>query len=489
MHRKLVVGAFLLSALSAGVLLPTNVVDLDGDALAPLDELQAGTDPLSADSDGDGVTDDREVALALDATDPDTDGDGLTDGEEVAAGTDPTSRDSDGDSLSDSRERDLGSDPLERDTDGDSLADDREVDLGTEPTAADTDGDGVDDARELDLGTDPLAADTDGDGLDDGDEVRRGTDPGVVDTDGDGLSDGREVTLRYDPLAADGDGDGLDDAAEYEHGTDPDSADSDGDGLTDDQELTLGTDPTAADTDSDRLDDGRERELGTDPLVRDTDGDGFWDGVELRKTDVLPGADPLRIDVYVEVDETNTARLPEPDVRDVVDEFADAPVGVDGGRSGIALHVVYDDEGLDAADEISAETRPGDGNDVADFYDTHFDHAGDGYHYAVVAESASHDGAEVGGVTSPGKMVVVSYAEYRDVTGHVFMHELGHSLGLHSSEFDGIDSRRYTETEYDSVMNYNAGYRELGYSSGPPFDDWQNIVDDLYVPSTERVND
>src|SRR3954453_1478185 len=68
-------------------------------------------------------------------------------------------------------------------------------------------------------------------------------------------------------------------------------ADSDGDGVLDDQEKQIGTDPCNADTDGDGLEDGWEISgrvpsaviRGLEPLA-------------------LPGADPLRKDVYVEVD-------------------------------------------------------------------------------------------------------------------------------------------------------------------------------------------
>ncbi|MCK4342678.1 MAG: hypothetical protein KAY37_13250, partial [Phycisphaerae bacterium] len=143
------------------------------------------------------------------------DGDGLSDGDEVEAGTDPLKADTDGDGLSDSEEADLGTDPLVSDTDGDGLSDGDEVEAGTDPLKADTDGDGLTDSEEADLGTDPLVSDTDGDGLSDGDEVQRATDPLDPDTDDDGLDDGAEVAVwGTDPLDHDTDGDFLWDGTE-----------------------------------------------------------------------------------------------------------------------------------------------------------------------------------------------------------------------------------------------------------------------------------
>lgn len=57
----------------------------DGDLLTNLEELNAGTNPGSADPDGDGLNDDVEIGFLepTDPNDPDSDDDGLTDGEEV----------------------------------------------------------------------------------------------------------------------------------------------------------------------------------------------------------------------------------------------------------------------------------------------------------------------------------------------------------------------------------------------------------------------
>ncbi|HUF61471.1 MAG TPA: LamG-like jellyroll fold domain-containing protein [Verrucomicrobiales bacterium] len=93
--------------------------DPDGDGLDNLGEMNAGTNPLVADTDGDGRSDGEEVhgPIVSDPTRADTDGDGLNDGDELIAGTDPRNRDTDGDGFGDGFEVLRGTDPLQPNTD------------------------------------------------------------------------------------------------------------------------------------------------------------------------------------------------------------------------------------------------------------------------------------------------------------------------------------------------------------------------------------
>jgi hypothetical protein len=102
------------------------------------------------------------------------------------------------------------------------------------------------------------------------------------------------------------------------------------------------------DEDDDGLTDARERALGTDPNDPDTDGDRLPDVAELRgETDdgvALPGADPLRKDLYVQVDRgRRVPPLSERERAALVRAFATMPVDNPGGEDGIALHLVTDD--------------------------------------------------------------------------------------------------------------------------------------------------
>lgn len=403
---------------AAGV---TNLVDVDGDQTPALLELLDVSDPLVGDSDTDG--------------------------------------------LPDSRERDHGTNPRVADTDGDGLADATEVTAaGSDPRAADTDDDGLGDAREWDLGTDRTSVDTDGDGLRDQRETERGTDPTAKHSDDDGLSDGVEVAdVGSSPLVADTDVDGLADDTEYRE---------------------LETNATLTDTDDDTLADGREQELGTDPTKGDTDTDGLWDRYEVATSGPLGAADPLRRDVFLELDYMKGEKPDPGAIASVKEAYANAPVENPDGTTGITLHVVVDDE------VRHENTTTGRDRDVLMY--KHFDHPNQGYHYAVAVDDArTKDGRNVAGLATSaaenGQFIFEtdnpSGGDYRrNVQASLFMHELGHSVGLVPHAFAGIDSYDYAYERYPSVMNYNAPEDALTYSKGSAFDDWAYLESNLYAP-------
>lgn len=447
MNVRVAVLALLVAlAAAGGVTATTNVYSIDGDALPATQEVQAGTDPLHPDTDRDGLNDSAEVRYL---------------------GTSPTAADTDGDGLSDPAEiNEHGTNPTNADTDGDGIGDGREIqDVGTDPTVSDSDDDGLDDGRELDAGTDPLDSDTDGDFRQDGEEVHEhGTDPLDPDTDGDGLEDGAEINR---------------------HDSDPTNRHSDDDGLADGAEVhEHGTDPTATDSDDDDLGDDREIELGTDPVDEDTDGDGLEDGIEANDDGPLGDADPLRMDVFVELDYMADERPSDRALNMVVDAYADATIENPDGSTGIVLHVVVDEE-------LDRQTST-DWDDLAQIQQNHSAFYGYGYRYAVAAHNVLAGGDAAGSANLGRFMLQTGWPEYSegrddypiDNQALVFMHELGHSLGLLPSDFEGIDSEEYSFREYRSVMNYNvADHEELVYNSGEPFDDWQHIAEEIYTPT------
>ena len=166
----------------------------------------------------------------------------------------------------------------------------------------------------------------------------------TTDSDSDGLSDEREAELGTDPELADSDGDGLEDGSELnEYGTDPTSADSDSDGLNDGEEVTeYGTFPLSPDSDGDGLSDLEEEEYGTNATNPDTDGDGLPDGAEVN-SEALSESDPLRKDVFVEVDYMQSYKPREETMNLVEEAYEEAPIENPDGSTGISLHIILDE--------------------------------------------------------------------------------------------------------------------------------------------------
>lgn len=449
---KLVVliGAVLLIG-SGGVVGATNVVDLDGDNVPVIEELSEGTDPLDSDTDADGLNDGEELnQYGTDPRDPDTDSDSIEDAEEI---------------------NEYDTDPLTVDTDSDGLADGDEIrEYDTDPTVADTDGDGLDDGPEVaDHETDPIVSDTDDDGLEDGEEVNSyGTDPKIADTDSDGLDDGEEIE-QYD--------------------TDPTASDTDSDMLGDQLEVEeLNTDPTDVDSDGDNLEDGQELlTYQTDPNDEDTDNDGLSDYAEIHGDGLLEDADPLKRDILVEMDYMRGDRPSQSEIERVEQEYANAPIENPDGSSGINLVIEVDDE--------LEQGGPTDSDDLDQLMDDNFDHEDRGVFYGVAVQDAETNDEEVFGFSRSeqdnGQFVfMVDGKNDEDFvdgsTGYLISHELGHSVGLSSLDYRGIDSQDVPYDEYNSVMSYNSEVTAVSYSSGEPFDDWEHIENQQYTPNVDE---
>jgi DNA-directed RNA polymerase subunit M/transcription elongation factor TFIIS len=216
----------------------------------------------------------------------DVDGDELNNLKEIQHGTSMFNSDSDSDGLSDGNEINVhGTNPLDNDCDKDNIFDGSEIGYGTNPLNSDSDNDGLNDYAEINsYRTNPLNADYDNDGLKDGDEVQLGTDLFNSDTDNDGYKDGSDPhPTTHEWKLIDSDNDGWNDYKEYyETHTDRFKTDTDGDDLKDSSDPH----PTEhewkfQDSDDDGWNDYKEYyETHTDRFKSDTDEDGAPDSMD-----------------------------------------------------------------------------------------------------------------------------------------------------------------------------------------------------------------
>jgi hypothetical protein len=225
----------------------------------------------------------------------------------------------------------------------------------------------------------------------------------------------------------------------------------------------------------------------------DTDGDGLpddWeeDGFYARNGEFvnLPamGANPLRKDIFVEVDYMRSEQfnhMPNCEsifgsadgFEGIVGVFARAPVDNPDGSTGIALHVIIDDE-IGFVAELGAESVRGkydwEGNDPAatyfeDLKQAHFTPSlRQVAHYCIFAHKLEFDNQTVSGMSRGSDATGFAASEFVVSLGGVgvagigsmaqqagtFMHELGHDLGLRHGGGDGINNK----PNYLSVMSH-----------------------------------
>jgi hypothetical protein len=226
---------------------------------------------------------------------------------------------------------------------------------------------------------------------------------------------------------------------------------------------------------------------GTGAPDHDTDGDGLCDGWETNGIDGdddgtldlrLPGASPGRKDLYLEIDYMK-GHKPDPlAIADVIAAFAGAPVANPDGSTGITLHVVVDDE-LPHGDLLAFEGCADAGGENADFdalKDQFFGTAAErsagsavlqakhlAFRYGMWAHLLNQQGTTSGCSEIGGNDFVVSLGGYtppaagsvhtagtRSQQAATFMHEFGHTLGLHHGGGDDINCK----PNYLSVMSY-----------------------------------
>lgn len=242
------------------------------------------------------------------------------------------------------------------------------------------------------------------------------------------------------------------------------------------------------DTDGDGIPDSVEQSrYGTDPTDADTDGDGFPDGMEGQCNQSLPDADPLRTDIYVEVDSTRNQTLSDDVATAVVETFADAPVSNPDGSTGIDIHLVTNDTNLPVDGTVYSTRQDGPENDIYDFRANHSDYRTDGYYYVLLTDDVAYNGDSYYVGAGRPEIAAMELFEATKITASLFMHEFGHAMGLDAHQ-NGIDEKRYTNTEYNSVMNYNGLYDQLTYSDGTDSvgrDEWQFVAEERTKPAVQ----
>ena len=217
-------------------------------------------------------------------------------------------------------------------------------------------------------------------------------------------------------------------------------------------------------------------EFGVSMLVGDRDGDGLLDRWETHGIDIdgdgipeieLPamGADPDRKDLFVEIDTHTGSNLPLIGLDMVIDAFANAPVPNPVGPDGITLHLLYDESDLttfqydalpDAQIAAQKLDRFGTPSDRAHpLWDNGLRDARlRVFRYCVWGGTT--DGGYSGWAEIPGDDSIVALDDPRYAVlsqkdrASVFMHELGHNLGLRHGGGDEI----HRKPNYLSVMNY-----------------------------------
>lgn len=236
-------------------------------------------------------------------------------------------------------------------------------------------------------------------------------------------------------------------------------------------------------------------------LRKDTDGDGLYDHWEvdgvpyISKFDgvqrlILPDANPLRKDIYVEIDTMQGMGPSEAALQRVRDAFANAPVpapDVSGGLPGIALHAEVDDDDIPVS--FTPTTVEGYTNRKELYFGTIEERENEFdsepilkvkksiYRYCLFCRTM--DGGMLGGAeTTPelnefgerygsddimiglGAYTPVPGATRDDIYAATFMHELGHTLGLWHG---GMSRTQVYNPNHYSVMNYAwAGVRNYG---------------------------
>jgi hypothetical protein len=219
----------------------------------------------------------------------------------------------------------------------------------------------------------------------------------------------------------------------------------------------------AADTDHDGICDAAEKRYGTLADQRDSDGDSLSDTMELYGHpysgtedyyDIYSlGADPMHRDIFLAIRFTQRSRLDRMAFPLVHKAFDKAPPMNPDGKTGIHLHILFDDHAISGRDDVV------DLNPVWTVFDqlkpAYFGDRPAAFHHVLWANK--YNGETSSGVSrdwGAAELVVTLGAFENHGTvleqAGTLMHELGHNLGLHHN---GYTDEGYVP-HYMSIMSY-----------------------------------
>ena len=220
----------------------------------------------------------------------------------------------------------------------------------------------------------------------------------------------------------------------------------------------------------------------------DIDGDGIGNILEMRGYDGnrdgkleidYPGmgANPLKKDLFVEMDYMPGLLASEEELDRITEIFANMPIRNPNGTTGINLH-------LDAGNARSAKYNLGGGNEVAheqldsglqrwrEIRTKNMDPNRESvFHYMIWGDSYGDRGSSgQGWVGGRGFIVTVGprfwgKSATPDVRVATFVHELGHNLGMDHGGTDGVNYK----PNYMSIMNYRYQLRGLDRADGTKY--------------------
>ncbi|MCP3137391.1 zinc metalloprotease [Pyxidicoccus xibeiensis] len=222
---------------------------------------------------------------------------------------------------------------------------------------------------------------------------------------------------------------------------------------------------TAVDSDADGICDAAESRYGTSPTNSDTDGDNLSDfaelygygGVDLRYF----GANPKKKDVFVELDYYPNLKPIQAALDRVTAAFAAAPVGNPDGSTGIALHLVLDQQIATADADMNLSPAWTDFDVIKAKYFA--SRRAPFFHYALFANQYDSNGSSGLSRGVPGHDFMVTLGTWGTPGGTeqqqagTLMHELGHNIGLQHGGNEGMNYK----ANYLSLMSYSYQLRGL----------------------------